>query len=128
MVEGQNQTGRNSTLGKYSGGTVYLIQDTDEIGDSEGATEASNRAQDSLTTASGDWTISNDNTAGTSTLENSATLDFGAQSGYVHTQTVVEATDGTEDVLLIPETSSNDFTGEDFSYDPAGLTVTLGGE
>jgi len=128
MVEGQTQNGRQSTVDKYAGGTVHLIASSNEVADSDTDTEVNNKSQASLTTTAGDWTTTVDNTAGTTTLENASELDFGAQSGYTHTQTVVVASDGSGEVLIIPESTSNNFTGETFSYPSGSLTYTLGGE
>ena len=128
MVEGQNQSGRQSTVTKFVGGDVHLIASTDEVVDDDTPTELDEKSQAVETTASGDWTTSDDNSAGTTTLENAAEIDFGAQDGYTHTQTVVEATDGSDSLLLIPEDSENEFTGETFSYPSGSLSYTLGGE
>jgi len=127
MVEGRNQTGRNNDITKYQGQTVHLIASSNEVADSDTQTELNNKSQASLSTTDSDWTISHDNTAGTTTLENANELNFGSQSGYTHTQTVIESS-GTDEFIIALESSSNNFTGEEFRYDANQLSVTVGGE
>ncbi len=128
MVQGQNQTGRQSTVSKYIGGTVHLIAQSNEIADSDTATELSNKSQASITTSDSDWTTTVDNTAGTTTLENAAELSFGSQDGYTHTQTVIQNPSNNDEFIIAVEDSPNEFTGEQFFYPAGSLAFTLGGE
>jgi hypothetical protein len=128
MVEGQNQTGRNAVATEFEGGTVHLLETT--IGDNATSTELTNNSEASATTQATDWTISHDNTAGTTTLENSAVIDFGSISGFTVNQVVVESPNNA-DRLLLDDSPTGDTglsgTG-DTTIEANELTFTLGGE
>lgn len=128
MVEGLNANARSVLIGNYVGGEVHLIAKSNEMVDSDGATELSSKSQASTTTTSGDWTTTVDNNAGTTKLENSAEISFGNQSGFTHTQTVIQSTANADHFIVANEGSENVLEGDKFSYPTGKLYYTLGGE
>lgn len=126
MVEGQNQQSRNETATEYQGGTVHLLDSGNAISDS--ATTISSNA--STTTADGDWTITHDNTAGTTTLENTNSIDFGSPSGFTIDQIVIESSTTSGDFIIDDTpTGDVDLSGDGSTSIPAGdLIYTFGGE
>jgi len=126
MVEGQNQQSRNDIATEFQGGTVHLCSSANAISDS--ATSITSDA--SASTADSDWTISHDNTNGTTTLENSASIDFGSPSGFVIDQIVIESS-ATSGNFIIDDSPSGDtdLSGDGSTSIPAGdLTYTFGGQ
>jgi len=138
MVEGQNQQSRNDIATEFQGGTVHLCSSANAISDS--ATSITSDA--SASTADGDWTISHDNTNGTTTLENSASIDFGSPSGFVIDQIVIEPSPlrsvsplAESSMMKLPAVADDspsgdtDLSGDGSTSIPAGdLTYTFGGQ
>jgi len=126
MPEGQNQQSRVEKATEFQGGTVHLNDSTNAIAD-DATTIASNASQ---TTVDGDWSITSDNTAGTTTLENTGTIDFGQVSGFTIDQIVVESP-STAGNFLIDDTPTGDtdLSGDGtLTFEPGDLSYTLGGE
>jgi len=126
MVEGQNQQSRNDKATEFQGGTVHLLDSTNAIND--GATSITSNT--SASTADGDWSISHDNTAGTTTLENSAPIEFGQVSGFVLDQVVVESASTSGNFIIDDSPSGDtDFSGDgSVTIEGGSLTYTFGGE
>jgi len=126
MVEGQNQQSRNDKATEFQGGTVHLLDSTNAIADD--ATTISSNEQ--TTTADSDWSITHDNTAGTTTLENSADIAFGAVSGFTLDQVVVESSSTAGNFIIDDSpTGDTDFSGDgDVTINAGELSYTLGGE
>lgn len=126
MVEGANQSARQGYVSQFEGATVHLLDSTNAVGDS--ATTISSNAQ--TTTATGDWTITHDNSTGTTTLENSASIDFGSPSGFTVDQIVVQ-NPNTAGEFIIDNSPSGDtnLSGDGTTTIPSGnLSYTFGGE
>jgi hypothetical protein len=128
MVEGQNQTARNSTATEYEGATVHLMSTA--VGDNATSTEVSNNSGASASTAAGDWSISHDNTNGTTTLTNSADIDFGSPSGFVIKQIVIQSPNNSDKFLIDNSPSGDtDLSGDGTTTINSGdLVYTFGGE
>jgi len=126
MVEGQNQQSRNDKATEFQGGTVHLLDSTNAISDS--ATTISSNA--SASTTDSDWTITHDNTAGTTTLENANSIDFGAVSGFSIDQIVIESPSTTGNFIIDDSPSGDtDLSGDGDTSIPSGsLSYTLGSE
>jgi len=126
MVEGQNQQSRNDKATEFQGGTVHLLDSTNAISDSE--TTISSNA--SASTTDSDWTITHDNTAGTTTLENANSIDFGAVSGFSIDQIVIESPSTTGNFIIDDApTGDTDLSGDGDTSIPVGnLTYTFGSE
>jgi len=126
MSEGQNQQSRVEKATEFQGGTVHLNDSTNAIGDD--ATTISSNASE--TTVDGDWSISSDNTAGTTTLENTGTIDFGQVSGFTIEQVVVESPSTAGNFLIDDNpTGDTDLSGDGtLTFEPGDLSYTLGGE
>lgn len=129
MVEGQNENGRTSTVEKYEGGDVHIFEDTDELADGDGSTELTNKSADSEATDAADWTITHDNTAGTTTLENAAEIRFTDVNDAIYSMAaIVNETDDSE-FIISPFDESEDMDAGDELFFPAGdLEFTVGGE
>jgi len=126
MVEGQNQQSRNEKATEFQGGTVHLLDSTNAISDS--ATTITSNA--STTTADSDWSITHDNAAGTTTLENSADIAFGDPGSFVLAQVVIEST-ATAGNFIIDDNpgGDTDYTGDgDVTFNPGDQSYTFGGE
>lgn len=126
MVQGQNQQSRNDKATEFQGGTVHLLSSSNAISDS--ATTISSNA--STTTSDSDWSISHDNTAGTTTLDNANTIDFGSVSGFTIDQIVIESA-STSGNFIIDDgpTGDTDLSGDgDVSINAGDLSYTLGSE
>jgi hypothetical protein len=126
MVEGQNQQSRNGKATEFEGGTVHLLDSTNALAD-DSTTITSNASE---TTATSDWSIIHDNSTGTTTLENSNSIDFGDISGFTIDQVVVEssATSGNFIIDNSP-TGDLDLSGDGTTSIPANdLTYTFGSE
>jgi hypothetical protein len=128
MVEGQNQTARNATATEYEGATVHLMSTA--VGDSATSTEVSNNSGASASTAAGDWSITHDNANGTTTLENTAKIDFGSPSGFTIAQIIVQSPTNTDKFLIDNSPSGDtDLSGDGTTSINAGdLSYTFGGE
>jgi len=126
MVEGQNQQSREEKATEFQGGDVLLLDSTNAI--SDGDTSAT--ANETATTADGDWAISNDNTAGTTTLENSADINFGQTGDFVIAQILVESSSTSGNYLIDDNpTGDTDLSGDgEFTIQANNLTYTLGSE
>lgn len=126
MVEGQNQQSRNDKATEFQGGTVHLLDSTNALAD--GATTIT--SNESLTTADGDWTITHDNTAGTTTLENANPLDYGQTGSFTIAQIVVESASTSGNFLIDDNPSGDlDLSGDGtFTIEAGNLSYTLGGE
>jgi len=126
MVEGQNQQSRNDKATEFQGGTVHLCSSSNAISDS--ATTISSNA--SASTTDSDWTITHDNTAGTTTLENANSIDFGSVSGFTIDQIVIESPSTTGNFIIDDSpTGDTDLSGDGDTSIPAGnLTYTFGSE
>lgn len=126
MVEGQNQQSRNDKATEFQGGTVHLLDSTNAISDS--ATSITSNA--STTTADGDWSVTHDNTAGTTTLENANDIGFGAVSGFTIDQIVIESSSTTGNFIIDDSPSGDtDLSGDGDTSIPAGnLTYTFGSQ
>lgn len=126
MVEGQNQQSRNDKATEFQGGDVHLLDSNNAIAD--GDTTISPNA--TASTADSDWSITHDNSAGTTTLENANDIDFGEPSGFTIDQIVVEspATSGNFIIDNAPN-GDTDLSGDGSTSIPAGdLTYTFGSE
>lgn len=126
MVEGQNQQSRNDKATQFQGGTVHILDSGNAI--SDGATTI--RSNVSVTTTNSDWSISHDNAAGTTRLENVNEIPFGAPSGFIIDQIVIEslATPGNF-VIDDSPTGDTDLSGDGTTVLPAGdISYTFGGE
>ena len=128
MVEGTNQNHRSAIVDEYVGGTVHLLETA--IGDDDGDTELQANSEANSATVDGDWDVSHDNVAGTTTLTNSATIDFGSVTGFTVNQIAVQSTDNVDHILLDDGPSGDtDLSGDgDTSIEPGEITYTLGGE
>jgi len=126
MVEGQNQQSRNDKATEFQGGTVHLLDSANAISDS--ATTISSNA--SATTADSDWTISHDNSNGTTTLENANEIGFGSPSGFVIDQIVVESPQTSGNFIIDNSPSGDtDLSGDGSTSIPANdLSYTFGSE
>lgn len=126
MVEGQNQQSRNDKAEEFQGGTVHLLDSDNAIADDA----TSITSNESTSTADGDWDISHDNSAGTTTLENSAEIDFGSVSGFTIDQIVIESADTSGNFIIDDSPSGDtDLSGDGTTSIPAGnLSYTLGSE
>jgi len=126
MVEGQNQQSRNDKATEFQGGTVHLNSSSNAISDS--ATTISSNA--SASTTNSDWTISHDNNAGTTTLTNNSSIDFGAVSGFTIDQIVIESPSTTGNFIIDDSpTGDTDLSGDGDTSIPVGnLSYTLGSE
>ena len=126
MVEGQNQQSRNDKATEFQGGTVHLLDEESAI-DDDSTTIESNESE---TTADDDWTVTHDNVAGTTTLENSAAIDFGETSDFVIDQIVIESTDTGGNYLIDNGPSGDlDLSGDGtFTLETGNVTFELGGE
>lgn len=128
MVEGQNQNAREAKAQEFEGGEVHLLGTA--IGDGDGDTELTNNSEASSTTADADWSITSDNTAGTTTLENTSDINFGQTPDFTLDQVVVESTATTGEFLLDDSpTGDTDLTGDGESTIKSGeISYTLGSE
>lgn len=126
MVQGQNQQSRTEKATEFEGGTVHLCSSANAIGD--GDTSITSDA--STATAASDWSITHDNTAGTTKLENSNNIDFGSASGFTIAQIVIESTDTTGNFIIDDSPSGDvDLSGDgDVSLEANSLTYTIGSE
>jgi len=126
MVEGGNQASRQSYLSQLQGGTVHLLSSANAASDAD--TTLSSDAQ--TTTASGDWTITHDNGNGTSTLENTDSIDFGSPSGFVIDQIAIQNPNESQEFLIDNSpTGDTDLSGDGSTSLPAGnASFTFGGE
>lgn len=126
MVEGQNQQSRTEVATEFQGGTVHLLDSTNAIADD--ATTITSNA--STSTADGDWDITHDNTAGTTTLENNAEINFGSVSGFTIDQIVIESASTSGDFIIDDSpTGDTDLSGDGETFIPAGdLSYTFGGQ
>ena len=126
MVEGQNQQSRNDKATEFQGGTVHLLDSTNAISDS--ATTISSNASE--TTADSDWTITHDNTDGTTTLENENEIEFGSVSGFTIDQIVVESPSTTGNFIIDNSPSGDtDLSGDGSTSIPANdLSYTFGSQ
>jgi len=126
MVQGQNQQSRNDKATEFQGGTVHILDSTNAISDS--ATTISSNA--SATTADADWSITHDNTNGTTTLENVNSIGFGSVSGFTIDQIVVESSSTTGNFIIDDTpTGDTDLSGDGDTSIPANnLTYTFGAE
>ena len=128
MAEGQNENSRNDKATEFQGGTVHLLETA--INDGDGDDELQTNSEASETTADGDWSINHDNNAGTTTLENTSDIDFGAVSGFTVNQIVVQSTDDPDNLLIDNDPQGDtDLSGDgDTSIEANDLTYTIGGE
>lgn len=126
MVEGGNQASRQAYLSQFQGGTVHLLSSANAASDAD--TTLSSDAQ--ATTATGDWTITHDNTNGTSTLENTASIDFGSPSGFVIDQIAIQNPNDSQEFLIDNSpTGDTDLSGDGSTSLPASnASFTFGGE
>lgn len=125
-VEGQNQQSRVEKANEFQGGTVHLLSSTNAISDN--ATTITSNA--SASTTDSDWTISNDNTNGTTTLENANSIGFGTPSGFVIDQIVIESSSTSGNFIIDNgPTGDTDLSGDGTVSIPAGdLSYTFGSE
>ena len=126
MPNGQNQQSRNDKATEFQGGTVHLVDEESALADDD-TTIASNESE---TTADDDWTITHNNVAGTTTLKNAVSIDFGETSDFVIDQIVVESTDTAGNYLIDNDpTGDLDLSGDGtFTIEEGDLTYTLGDE
>jgi hypothetical protein len=126
MVEGQNQQSRNDKATEFQGGTLHLLSGGNAI--SDGATSIT--SDESLSTADSDWSISHDNSAGTTTLQNSSELNFGSTSSFTIAQIVLESSSTAGNYLIDDNpTGDTDLSGDGQTKFPSGnFSFTLGGE
>lgn len=127
MVKGLNQNGRSVTASEYKGATVKLLSadPPDDVTDS-----TLSNVEDSQTTADADWTVTNDNTAGTTTLENVNSVDFGSTPDFTLNAIVLQSTSNPDRMIIDDSPSGDtDLTGSgDLSFNAGALSYTLGGE
>jgi hypothetical protein len=126
MVEGQNQQSRNDKATEFQGGTVHLLDSANAISDS--ATTISSNA--SASTTDSDWTITHDNAAGTTKLENVDEIGFGSPTGFVVDQIVIESSTTAGNFIIDDgPTGDTDLAGDGTTVLPAGdIAYTFGGE
>jgi len=126
MVDGQNQQSRNEKAAEFQGGTVHLLDSNNAIADD--ATTISPNASE--TTTDSDWSISHDNGAGTTTLENVTEVDFGSVSGFSIDQVVIESPSTTGNFIIDDSPSGDtDLSGDGTTKFNAGdLSYTFGGQ
>ena len=126
MPNGQNQQSRNDKATEFQGGTVHLVDADSALADDD-TTIASNESE---TTADGDWTITHNNVAGTTTFKNAVSIDFGQTSDFVIDQIVVESTDTAGNYLIDNDPSGDlNLSGDGtFTIEEGNVTYTVGGE
>jgi hypothetical protein len=125
-VKGQNQQSRFEKAAEFQGGTVHLLDSSNAISDS--ATSIASNASSS--TADSDWSITNDNITGTTTLENVNSIGFGSASGFVIDQIVIESSATTGNFIIDNSpTGDIDLSGDGSLSLPAGdLSYVLGSQ
>lgn len=124
MPDGQNKQSRTEKATEFQGGTIHLLDSSNAVSDSD--TSLSSNA--STTTDDADWNISHDSQNGTTTLENSNAIEFGAVNGFVVDQLVLESTE-TNGNYLIESSPSNDvdLSGDgETTIQPSNFTYTFG--
>jgi hypothetical protein len=129
MVEGLNQNRRASIPTEFEGGDVYLL-DT-ELADTDGDAELQSNAVVSQTTAASDWSLTNDSTAGTTTLENTSSIIFPEITSSVTIVQVVVQSTANADFLLLDSAPTGDTqlsSGDEVEIPAGSLTYVLGGE
>jgi len=136
MVQGINQNKRNEIASDYqtdgtNGATVYLVGSTSAVND--GATSAPSTSNSDVASAStnpGDWSITHDNTSGTSTLTNSADIGFGSVSGFTVVQILIESPNNASNLIIDDSPSGDtDLSGSgDVSVPSGNLSYTLGSQ
>jgi len=124
MVEGANQSARNSYVSQFTGGTVHLLSSSNAVAD--GDTTFTSDA--SATTATSDWTITHDNSTGETTLENVNEISLGSPSGFIVDQIVIQnPNDSTKFVIVSNPTGDTDLSGDGTtSFSSGSLSYTFG--
>lgn len=124
MSNGQNKQSREQKASEFQGGTVYLLDSANSIGDGD----TSLTANASEGTTDSDWSITHDTDAGTTTLQNSNPISLGAVSGFVVQQVVVESTEYSGNYLIENSPAEHtDLSGDGETIIEAGdLTYTFG--
>lgn len=124
MVNGQNQQTRNEMAQEFQGGTIHLLDSSNAVSDSD--TSLTSNA--SVDTADDVWSISHDSQNGTTTLQNTSAIEFGAVNGFVVDQIVLESTE-TNGNYLIESAPSNatDLSGDgETTIESGNFTNTFG--
>lgn len=127
MVKGINQKARNVLATEFKGATVKLLSadPADDVTDS-----TLSNVEGSQTTADADWSISHDNTAGTTTLQNVNSVDFGSTPDFTLDAIVLQSTGNIDRMIIDDEPSGDtDLTGSgSLSFGAGDLTYTFGGQ
>jgi len=126
MVEGLNDTGRERVILPYPGGELFLL--TSEASDTDGETGITDKSIASTSTATSDWATSTDNTAGTTTLENSTTFEFpNVSTTDTINQVALQSVDDVDEFVIFND--PNDPSPDNgIEYQAGEITYTLGGE
>ncbi len=127
MVKGQNQASRNDKATQFKGAEVNLLS-TAPADDVTNSTLSN--VESSLSTSDTDWSISHDNTAGTTTLTTTSDLNFGSTPDFTLSAIVLQAT-GTSDDMIIDDspTGDTDLTGDgELTISAGSITYTFGGQ
>ena len=126
MVEGLNEAKREEIAQEFVGGTVHLLDSANAVAD--GDTSISSNA--SASTDDGQWTVTHDNSNGTTTLENSEDINMGEPSGFTIDQIVIESSVDSSDFIIDDSPSGDtDLSGDGSTSLPAGdVSYTFGGE
>jgi len=128
MPEGLNENARNKIAEQYVGGTVHLLETT--VGDGEGAAELDADSEAEINTDASVWSITHDNTAGTTELTNTEFLDFGTVGPFTVNQIVIQSADDADSFLIDPDPGGDVEVTEDDQYiiPDGGVSYTIGGE
>lgn len=128
MPEGINENARNKIAEEYAGGVVHLLETT--VGDGEGAAELDANSEAEITPDASVWSITHDNTAGTTELKNAEILDFGSPGPFTVNQIVIQSTDNADSFLVEPAPEGDAEVTEDDQYliDAGDFVYTIGGE
>jgi len=128
MPEGLNENARNKIAEEYAGGAVHLLETT--ISDGDGAVELGDNSEVEITPNASVWTITHDNTAGTTELKNAEILDFGSPGSFDVNQIVIQSTDNADSFLIepAPEGDAEITEGDQYVIDAGGFVYEIGGE
>lgn len=128
MAEGLNENARNKIAEEYVGGAVHLLETT--VGDGEGGAALDANSEVEVNTDDSVWSITHDNTAGTTELTNTEFLDFGTAGPFTVNQIVIQSADDADSFLIDPDPGGDvEVTGDDQYIIPSdGVSYTIGGE
>ena len=128
MPEGLSQNHRNDIADQYAGGTVHLLETT--LADDDGAGDLDANSEAEASTSDSDWTITHDNAAGTTVLENADAINFGTPGDITINQIVLQSADDPDNLLLDPDPEGDTEldAGDEYEIPEEGVEYTLGGE